>query len=175
MRTRPSILACLVVVLLVSPVIPPASAGGSVDANKQLVRRFTDELYNQRKKDRIEAYVHPDFVDHSPGTGPESRGIDYVKDQWERNYAAFPDLRFELLDVLAEGDKVVARWKSDGTFSGTLSGATGHDQNVSVQGVSIFRIQDGKMIESWDFVDRVGMLLQSGFKILPPEKPAADK
>jgi predicted ester cyclase len=160
----------LAAALLGCTMLGPAPARASAEDNKQLVRRFTDEVYNQRKKPSIDVYVHPDFVDHSPGTGPDARGIEYVKVQWDRNYAAFPDLRFKLDDVLAEGDKVVARWTSDGNFSGTLGDVAGKGQKVSIQGVSIFRIQDGKIIESWDFVDRAGMLQQAGFKLVPPEK-----
>jgi predicted ester cyclase len=163
----------LVVALLATAMLGPAPACASVEDNKQLVRHFTDEVYNQHKKSSIDVYVHPDFVDHSPGTGADARGIDYVKAQWDRNYAAFPDLHLTLDDVLAEGDKVVARWTSDSTFKGALGDVAGKGQKVSVQGVSIFRIQDGKIIESWDFVDRAGMLLQAGFKFVPPEKPTA--
>jgi len=151
-----------------------APVRASAESNKQLVRKFTDEVYNQRKKAAIDTYVHPDFVDHSPGTGSDAHGIDYVKAQWDRNYVAFPDLTFKLDDVLGEGDRVVMRWTSDSTFSGTLGSVAGKGQKVSVQGVSIFRIQDDKIIESWDFVDRAGMMMQAGFKLVPPEK-SADK
>ena len=124
MQRRISMSRSLVVALLAT-MLGPAPARASVEDNKQLVRRFTDEVYNQHKKSSIDVYVHPDFVDHSPGTGADARGIDYVKAQWDRNYAAFPDLRFTLDDVLAEGDKVVARWTSDSTFKGALGDVAG--------------------------------------------------
>ena len=173
MQQRIAMFLPLVVAFLATTRLGPAPACASAEDNKQLVRHFTEEVYNQHKKASIDVYVHPDFADHSPGTGADARGIDYVKAQWDRNFAAFPDLRFTLDDVLAEGDKVVARWTSDSTFTGALGGVAGKGQKVSVQGVSIFRIQDGKIIESWDFVDRAGMMQQAGFKLVPPEKPSA--
>jgi predicted ester cyclase len=163
----------LAAILLGGTVLQVTPALASTDDNKQIVRRFTEEVYGQRKRASIDTYVHEKFVDHSPGTGPDAGGIDYVKDQWDRNYTAFPDLAFTLDDVLAEGDKVVARWTSHSTFTGKLGDVAGEGQKLTVQGVSIFRIEDGKIIESWDFVDRAGMLLQAGFKLVPPEKSAA--
>jgi len=150
-------------------VAAPLRADDVGEANKALVRRFTEEVYNQRSKDRIDAYVHPDFVDHSPGVPPEARGTAWVHQQYENTYGAFPDLTFTLEDVLAEGDKVVMRWNSKGTFRGKLGDVPGRGQSVEVHGISIFRIQDGKIIESWDLVDRLTMLRQAGFTLTPPK------
>ena len=107
---------------------------------------------------RIHGGPTRDFVDRSPGAPAEAHGTAWVQQQYESTYGAFPDLRFTLEDVLAEGDKVVMRWSSKGKFSGKLGDVAGHGQDVTVEGISIFRIQDGKIIESWDLVDRLAML-----------------
>lgn len=152
-----------------------ASDGSDLQAHKDLVRHFTEEVYNQGRPERIEFYVHPDFVDHSVGVPEDARGIAWVRKQYEGTYGAFPDLRFTIDDVIAEGDKVVMRWSSHGTFTGTLGQVEGRGQKVEITGISIFRIESGKIIESWDLVDRARMLQQAGFTLTPPEaeeKPA---
>lgn len=147
-----------------------ARADDSVAWNKNLVRRFTDEVYNQSHKERIDAYVHADFIDHSPGAPLNARGPAYVASQYAATYAAFPDLRFTVEDLIGEGDKVVMRWSSQGTFTGKLGDVPGKGQSMTVHGTSIFRLQDGKIIESWDLVDRLAMLRQAGFTVAPPVK-----
>ena len=137
-------------------------------AAKAVVLRFIDVVYNASHPDSIDAFVHPDFVDHSPGVPPDARGPAWVHTQYANTYAAFPDLRFTVDDAIAENDKVVTRWSSHGTFSGKLGDVTGKGQKVMIQGISIMRIADGKIIESWDLVDRASMFRQVGFTLTPP-------
>jgi predicted ester cyclase len=137
-------------------------------AAKAVVLRFIDVVYNASHPDSIEAFVHPDFVDHSPGVPEGASGPAWVHTQYAKTYAAFPDLRFTVDDVIAEGDEVVTRWSSHGTFSGKLGEVAGKGQKVMIQGISIMRIADGKIIESWDLVDRASMFRQVGFVLTPP-------
>jgi predicted ester cyclase len=150
----------------------PALAGTAPQDLKAFAREFTEDVYNQQHRDRIPDYIHPDFVDHSPCAPPDARGPGFVATQYDATFGAFPDLKFELLDVLVDGDKVVLRWASHATFRGKLGAVAGHGQPVTVHGTSIFRVQDGKIIESWDVVDRLAMLRQAGFEVTPPK--AAD-
>jgi len=135
---------------------------------KTVVLRFIDVVYNASQPDSIDAFVHADFVDHSPGVPADARGPQWVHTQYGNTYAAFPDLRFTVDDVIAEGDEVVTRWSSHGTFTGKLGDVTGKGQKVMIQGISIMRIADGKIIESWDLVDRASMFRQVGFVLTPP-------
>jgi len=137
-------------------------------AAKNVVLRFIDVVYNASHPESIDVFVHPDFVDHSPGVPAGARGPGWVKTQYASTYAAFPDLRFTVDDVIAEGDEVVTRWSSHGTFSGKLGDVSGKGQEVSIQGISIMRIADDKIIESWDLVDRASMFRQVGFVLTPP-------
>jgi predicted SnoaL-like aldol condensation-catalyzing enzyme len=137
------------------------------EQNKRLARAFTEEIYNQRHLDRIPQYVAQDFVDHSPGAPPEAQGPDFVRKQAEASLAALPDLRFDIQHVLAEGDLVFLHWKATGTDAKTLDEA-GKPKPLLLQGQSLFRMRQGKIVESWDLTDRLGFLLQRGFKLLPP-------
>ena len=137
------------------------------EENKRLARAFTEEVYNQRQLDRIPAFVAEDFVDRSPGAPPDAKGPGFVRQQAEASLAAVPDMRFELQHLLAEGDLVLLHWKASGTDPKTLDEA-GAPRQVTLQGQSLFRIREGKIVESWDIIDRLGFLLQRGFKLLPP-------
>lgn len=141
-------------------------------AAKAVVQRFIEVVYNASQPESIDVFVHPDFVDHSPGVPPGARGPSWVKTQYGNTYAAFPDLRFTVDDIIAEDDKVVTRWSSHGTFGGKLGEVTGKGQKISVQGISIMRIEKGMIIESWDLVDRASMFRQVGYVLTPP---AAEK
>jgi predicted SnoaL-like aldol condensation-catalyzing enzyme len=137
------------------------------EENKRLARTFTEEIYNQRQLDRIPVYVAQDFVDQSPGAPPDAKGPDFVRKQAEASLAALPDLRFGIEHLLADGDLVLIHWKATGTDARTLDG-TGQPKQLTLQGQSLFRMREGKIIESWDLTDRLGFLLQRGFKLLPP-------
>lgn len=143
------------------------------EENKRLARAFTEEIYNQRQLDRIPVYVAQDFVDESSGAPPEAKGPDFVRKQAEASLAALPDLHFDIEHLLADGDLVLIHWKATGTDAKTLDEA-GKPKQLTLQGQSLFRMQQGKIVESWDITDRLGFLLQRGFKLLPPvAAPAA--
>jgi predicted SnoaL-like aldol condensation-catalyzing enzyme len=141
------------------------------EENKRLARAFTEEIYNQRQLDRIPVYVAPDFVDLSQGAPPDARGPDYVRQQAEASLQALPDLRFDIQHLVADGDLVLIHWKATGTDAKALDEA-GQPKQIALHGHSLFRMREGKIVESWDIVDRLGMLLQRGFKVLPPATPA---
>lgn len=141
---------------------PPASV-----SNKQLAVSFTEEVYNQRLLDRIPAYVAQDFVDHSEGAPPDAQGPDFVRRQAEASLKALPDLKFELQHVVADEDLVSVHWKAVGTDA-THKGPDGKPKPVALFGHSLFRVRDGKIVESWDVSDRLPMLLQRGYKVVPP-------
>lgn len=143
------------------------------EENKRLARAFTEEIYNQRQLDRIPLYVAQGFVDQSPGAPPEARGPDFVRKQAEGSLLALPDLHFDIEHLVAEGDLVLIHWKATGTDPTTLDEA-GAPKQMTLHGQSLFRMRAGKIVESWDTVDRLGFLLQRGFKLLPPvPAPAA--
>lgn len=141
---------------------PPATV-----LNKQLAVSFTEEVYNQRLLDRIPAYVAQDFVDRSESAPPDAKGPDFVRRQAEASLQAIPDLKFELQHVVADEDLVLVHWKATGTDA-RLQGADGKPRPVTLFGHSLFRVRDGKIVESWDISDRLPMLLQRGYKVVPP-------
>jgi predicted ester cyclase len=86
---------------------------------------------------------------------------------------AFPDLRIVIEDVIAADDKVVLRWRSEGTHRGELEGLAPTNARASVTGISIDRWENGKLVETWTEWDNLGLARQLG--AAPPEGSMGEK
>jgi predicted SnoaL-like aldol condensation-catalyzing enzyme len=115
-----------------------------VTTAKEVVRRFVDEYQTAGSEQAFAELLAPDVVDHSrpPGIAPGAEG---VKQQFDGFRASLEDFRAEILDQLAEGDKVVTRK----VFRGTRDG---HEVEIPV--IDIVRVEGGQIVEHWNVVDR---------------------
>ena len=130
--------------------------------NKRLVRRALEEIYAKGDLEVANELVHPGFVDHEPAhpdlpTGPES-----VKQTVRDLQRAFGELRFEVEDEIAEGDKVVQLVTMSGRHTGPLVGREPTDKAFAVRHIYIWRIADGRIAEHWGSRDDLGLLGQLG-------------
>jgi steroid delta-isomerase-like uncharacterized protein len=128
------------------------------------------ERINAHDVDGFCGHLADDFVEHeeTPGLAPTKDG---VRQFFTMYMAGFPDLRFEVEDILASGDKVVARVRCSGTHDGEFMGMTASGTSVSVQAVDIIRFgDDGLAREHWGVFDALGMMQQLG---AIPEAPPA--
>ena len=136
----------------------------STEENKALVRREIEELFNHTGDlDVAEEVYAPDFVGHDPTMPEDLRGVEAVRQFAAGFRSAFPDLTCTIEDQLAEGDKVVTRWRASGTHEGEtedLGPSTGN--RMEITGISIERISEGKVVEAWDNYDALGMMQQLG-------------
>jgi steroid delta-isomerase-like uncharacterized protein len=121
----------------------------SSEPNKLVVRRFYEMYIDQQRDDLLASLVAPSFVDHTNG----GVGTESVAAGVARLRSAFENLRFEIVDLVAEGDLVAARWvytgKNVGPFFGRPPTGKPHEQ----RGANFFRVRDGKIAESWLAVD----------------------
>jgi steroid delta-isomerase-like uncharacterized protein len=138
------------------------------DDLKGTVQRFYDEL-NKGNLDIIDEVLSEDFVDHEefPGLEPNREG---VKQFFAMFRAAFPDLRMEADDMVAEGDRVVARLTARGTHQGDFMGMPPSGKAVEVAVYDMLRFQDGKVAEHWGLFDAMTMMQQLG--AIPEQAPA---
>ena len=137
----------------------------SVEENKAQTRRAIEEFWNQGKMELLDEFFAPNYVNHDP-THPDVSDLEGYK-QWaitSRN--AFPDLNVTIDDLIAEGDKVVTRWTLRGTHKGELGKIPATGNQVTITGITISRIVDGKNVESWWSSDDLGFLQQLG--VIPP-------
>jgi steroid delta-isomerase-like uncharacterized protein len=146
---------------------PPATGeGGSMD-HAATIRRMYD-LLSAGDIDGFGDLIADDFVEHeeTPGLEPTKEG---VKQFFHMYRAAFPDLQMEPQDVLASGDKVVARARATGTNQGEFMGMPATGKRVDVQLIDIIRFgDDGLAREHWGVFDALGMMQQLGAIPAPP-------
>jgi predicted ester cyclase len=128
---------------------------------KTVVRRFVDE-YQTGADDRAFAeLLHPDVVDHSRPAGI-APGAEGVRQQFEDFRAAFDGFSAQILDLIADGDKVVTRKLFRGTHNGNFQGIEPTGADVEIHVIDIVRVQDSRIVEHWNCVDRAGLLTQLG-------------
>jgi len=133
----------------------------STEENRALTQRFYAEVWNKGNLDAVADLLSSDFVDHAapPGFPP---GLEGAKQVFVMYRSAFPDFRLSVGDVIAEGDKVVVRWVTQGTHQGELMGIPPTGKRVTVTGIDLFRVAGGKIAEHWAEFDMMGMMQQLG-------------
>lgn len=132
------------------------------EENKALARRWFEELFNRENLDIADEIVAEDHVNHDPAFPQNSPGPDGAKEVVNLYHGAFPDAQITIEDQIAEGDRVVTRWTGRGTHQGDLMGVPPSGNRVTVAGITINRIAGGKIAESWDNYDALGMMQQVG-------------
>ena len=131
------------------------------DVNKQLSRHFT-ELFTTGDPDRADEVLSRDVVFHGPTGIGDLRGLAEMKRLVAAYHAAFPDARSTVEDQVAEGRKVVTRWRARGTHRGDFAGVAPTGREIDMQGITIEQIEDGKITEVWVARDDLGLLRQLG-------------
>lgn len=119
----------------------------SASANKIIARRFFEEVVARQCERAARDLVAPNAVVHAPlgrFTGP-----DGVKRFGAKLRSAFPDAQIAVEDVIADGNQVAARWTLRGTQRGELLGVPPIGKPTILQGVSLFRLADGQIVETW--------------------------
>ena len=135
-----------------------------------LVRRFFDEVLTQGKEASARELLAPDFVAHHPNVpGGVIRGVEEMLDTVGMFHAGFPDLRYSVVDdSLTDGSRVAVRWSASGTHDGAFLGVPATHRRVDgISGTDIFRIENGKIAETWVSSDLFGLFQQLG-KFPPP-------
>jgi steroid delta-isomerase-like uncharacterized protein len=133
----------------------------STEENKAVVRRFFEELLSTDNLALADEILSPDFRFYFAGS-PDPMDLKRYKDFLAARRAAFPDRRFAVEDMIAEGDKVSARFTMRGTHNGELRGIAPSGREVTMSGIDIIRLKEGKMVEDRVEVDQLGMMQQLG-------------
>jgi predicted ester cyclase len=136
----------------------------NLEANKAIVLRLV-EVFNGRQLDLLEDVLHPEFrargLSAFPPDGPEV-GPDARRKLYEMFYQAIPDAQAEVLDVVAEGDKVVLFDRFGGTHRGEFFGRPGTGDRIEWMAIHIYTIRDGKILEDAVTTDSLAILQQLG-------------
>jgi steroid delta-isomerase-like uncharacterized protein len=134
-----------------------------VEENVQLMQRWFQEVWNEGRIQTIYDLLAPDGVARGQrGSESEIRGPEEFAKFVREIRGAFTDIEIQIEDIFGAGDKVVIRWVADMSHTGDALGIVPTGKPVRTRGVSIARIEKGKIVEGWDNWDQLGMLEQIG-------------
>ena len=131
---------------------------------ESVVRTWIDEVWNAGRTERVADFHPPEFMNEgNPSTPAEAA-------EWHRhNHETFPDVRYEIDELLVAGDRVTVRWTATGTHSGPLWGVvppTG--QRVTWGGLHLLTVRGSRIVEVWAVVDLLSILEQLGVRLELP-------
>ena len=125
--------------------------------NKALVRAYLQDVYVNHDLGAIDRYLAPDYIQHSGHATPGREGVKaFFTGLWQ----AFTEQRFEVDDVIAEGDKAVWRWTMHARHTGPFYGIAATGKTITATGISIVRIAGGRFVEHWGEQDTAGLMAQ---------------
>ena len=131
----------------------------STATNKSIVRRYFEQVFNEHRHDLVEEFLAENIELHGSNLPP---GVEAVKQYLSSLTTGFPDHQMIVEDVVAEGDRVVARTTLIGTQLGEMLGIPATGKAVNVPAITIFRLENGKIAEGWTVSDGLGMMQQLG-------------
>lgn len=141
--------------------------------NATAVRRFFDEVCNQRNLDAVDELFTRGHTYHDPSNPWVGLGPDGMRQLMATYHNAFVDAHWTIDEMIVAGDTVVTRWIAHGTHTGTLQDVAPTRRTVEVRGIWIHRFADGKIVESWNVWDTLGMMHQLGVLNTTSERSTA--
>ena len=143
------------------------------EQNKALVRRLTEDIWNQANVEKIPDYYSETYeVDYRP-YAPVRHGHDAIQGMVERAHAAFSNYHEELSEVLADGDKVVARFTVSGEQTGKWGAIPPTGKSVAYDEIIVLTVRDGRVVHQSGIADNVVALHQLGLLPMPGDKASS--
>ncbi len=136
------------------------------ETNKNVICRYYEELWNTWNFDAASKLLAPEIVFRG-SLGTETRGRDAFCEYMRQVRRAFPDFHNSIIEMIAEGDEVVARLNYTGTHYGEIFGIAPTGRQISYQGAAFFRISDGLVSRGWVLGDLLSLLKSIGAHALP--------
>ena len=130
--------------------------------NKVIVRRYFEEILDGGNLDLVDEIFDPQYVLHDPNAPEEVRGLEGAKQFAGVFRSAFPDIAHTIEDQAAEGDKVVTRLRARATHKGELMGIAPTGEEITIEGISIWCVANGKIKECWFNYDALNLMRQLG-------------
>jgi steroid delta-isomerase-like uncharacterized protein len=135
----------------------------SVEENVQLMRRWFHEVWNEGRVQTIYELLSADAIAHGQeGAEAELRGPQEFERFVRKIRGSFSDFQITVEDVFGAGDRVALRWSAVMMHTGDALGLPASGRTVRSRGITLVRFADGKIVESWDNWDQLGMMQQIG-------------
>ena len=132
------------------------------NAEYEAIARKGIEVFNTGDMSLVDETTAPDAVGHDPANPEDLAGPEAFTSLVKMYRDAFPDLNMKVEQIISDGDFVVTRWSTTGTNSGSLAGMPATGKSVTGSGITIDKIVDGKIVESWTQWDNMGLMNQLG-------------
>ena len=145
-------------ILCASNSCPPAPAA----QNKQIVQRYFTEVWNSGKLEVLDELLDPQYINHTPSTPNPPPGPAGLKPIVAAIRKAFPDLHYEIRDLIVNDSMAVARVTMTGTHTGDLFGQPPTGKKIAVNQINIEKIRHGKIVEHWRVTDELTLMKQIG-------------
>ena len=134
----------------------------TTEQNKSIVRDFIDALFTRGDPNAVDDYLAEEFVNNDPPFGA-SADREGMRSAGAMFRSVFPDWHSDMHQLVAEDDIVVERFTASGTHTGTgIMGVGPSGATVTLPGINIFRLRDGRIVERWGRLDDLGFLRQLG-------------
>jgi steroid delta-isomerase-like uncharacterized protein len=133
--------------------------------NKDVVRRYWNGKWNERRSEILDELLTPDVAYHGPSMSMNGR--EEYKQVYNVFRSALHDTRLEIDDLIAEGDKVVSRVSLQCVHGGEFEGLPPTGREIALDAYTVFRLVDGKIAEEWEIIDELGMMRQIGMELTP--------
>ena len=141
----------------------------STEENKAIIRRMTEEFYNQANVESAERFFADTYVHHDPAS-PQVRDREGLKAVLRSFLSGCPDLHITIDQLLAAGDTVAKRWTYHATHTGDLAGLPPTGKRIKMSGLELFRLAGGKIVECWLGYDNLSLMQQLG--VIPTPEQA---
>lgn len=132
------------------------------ERNKELSRRWFEEVWNQQRAETIDELIDPDAIVHGLDPAETQPAADIFRKFWERFCGAFPDLHIHVDEVIGEGESTAVRVRFRGTHTGEHLGAPATGQPITATALVLLHWRDGRVIESWNEFDALGIFQKAG-------------
>lgn len=130
----------------------------TLDRNKEVARQIIERIFVRQEDAAIDELVAEDFVPHT--FGPMPPGREGLREGMKRAGAGLSDPKFEIQDMIAEGDRVAVRVTTSARQTGPFMGLESSGNRYSIDEIHIFRIRDGQLVEHWHQFDKMGLMQQ---------------
>ncbi|UCJ08790.1 ester cyclase [Chitinophaga pendula] len=132
------------------------------DQNRQIVSRYFSQVWNEGRLEELDVLLSPGYINHTPSVPDPPPGPAGLKPIVSALRTAFPDLHYEIQDLVVNDSMAVARVTVSGTHKGPLFGRAATGKKFTVNQINIERIVRGRIVEHWRVTDELSMMQQLG-------------
>ena len=165
------VLLAVVVWIMIVPIKPAAEFKAQAEIeeqNKELMRKSFEE-WNKGNSEYFMEATTSDYILYSPSGNPNSMSREETVENVKMFWKGFPDISFNIEELIAVGDKIIVRFITRGTHNGEYMGIPATGNKIESSGIIISRIVNGKVVEQWEDFDMLGMMQQLGMELKPKE------